>query len=75
MRDIIASCNKLTSRMVPRLSTLTLPALRPRTWQMNWRGAVAVAGFVLLWELLVRFGGGGFEGIPTLADVPEGLLG
>jgi NitT/TauT family transport system permease protein len=36
---------------------------------MNWRGAVAVAGFVLLWELLVRLGVGGFEGIPTLADV------
>jgi NitT/TauT family transport system permease protein len=28
-----------------------------------------VAGFVLLWELLVRLGVGGFEGIPTLADV------
>ena len=28
-----------------------------------------MAGFVLLWELLVRFPGGGFEGIPTLAEV------
>lgn len=28
-----------------------------------------MAGFVLLWELLVRLGAGGFEGIPTLADV------
>jgi sulfonate transport system permease protein len=36
---------------------------------MNWRGAVAVAGFVLLWELLVRLKVGGFEGIPTLAEV------
>jgi NitT/TauT family transport system permease protein len=36
---------------------------------MNWRGAVSVAAFVLLWELLIRFGIGGFEGIPTLGDV------
>jgi NitT/TauT family transport system permease protein len=38
-------------------------------WRINWRGAVTVAGFVLLWELLVRFGGAGLEGIPTLAQV------
>jgi NitT/TauT family transport system permease protein len=36
---------------------------------MNWRGAVSVVGFVLLWELLVRLHVGGFEGIPTLAEV------
>ena len=36
---------------------------------MNWRGAVAVVGFVLLWELLVRLKLGGFEGIPTLGEV------
>jgi NitT/TauT family transport system permease protein len=35
----------------------------------NWRGAVSVAGFLLLWELLVRLGVAGFEGIPTLAEV------
>ena len=36
---------------------------------MNWRGAVSVAGFILLWELLVRFGGAGFAGIPALTEV------
>lgn len=36
---------------------------------LNWRGAVAVAGFILLWELLVRFKVPGFETIPTLSDV------
>ena len=35
---------------------------------INWRGAVAVAGFILLWELLVRIKAPGFETIPTLAD-------
>jgi NitT/TauT family transport system permease protein len=47
----------------------TLPALRPRTRRVNWRGVVSVLGFVLLWELLVRLHVGGFEGIPTLAEV------
>jgi len=42
-----------------------------RRWAkgVNWRGAVCVAGFLLLWELLVRLGVSGFEGIPTLAEV------
>lgn len=42
-----------------------------RRWarRANWRGVVCVAGFFLLWELLVRFGVRGFEGIPTLAEV------
>jgi NitT/TauT family transport system permease protein len=53
---------------MPRLATFRWPA-RWRAWRINWRGAITVAGFVLLWELLVRFGGGGLEGIPTLAQV------
>ena len=55
---------------------LTAPAARPklspvRRWVKgsNWRGAVCVAGFLLLWELLVRLGVSGFEGIPTLGAV------
>jgi len=36
---------------------------------LNWRGAVAVASFILLWQLLVRFKVPGFETIPTLSDV------
>src|SRR4051794_41083483 len=51
------------------MSTWHLSTWHLSTWRINWRGAVAVAGFVLLWELLVRFGGGGFAGIPTLAEV------
>lgn len=35
---------------------------------INWRGAVSVAGFILLWEFLVRIGAPGFEAIPTLFD-------
>jgi NitT/TauT family transport system permease protein len=71
VRDMVASFDskRSTSGIAARLATLALPAFRLRTWRMNWRGAVSVAAFVLLWELLVRFGGGGFEGIPTLAEV------
>lgn len=36
---------------------------------INWRGGVTVAGFILLWELLVRFKVPGFETVPTLPDV------
>jgi NitT/TauT family transport system permease protein len=36
---------------------------------INWRGAVSVAGFVLLWELLVRLKAPAFAEIPTLAEV------
>ncbi len=43
-------------------------AMRWRTG-LNWRGAVSVAGFVLLWELLVKIKAPGFETIPTIADV------
>ena len=35
---------------------------------INWRGAVSVVGFILLWELLVRLKVPGFAAIPTLAD-------
>lgn len=46
---------------------------RARTWRwghrINWRGAVAVAAFILLWELLVKFKAPGFASIPTLFDV------
>src|SRR5262249_13498795 len=55
--------------MLPRLAKPTLPGFQLRTWPANWRGAVSVAAFVLVWELLVRFGAGGFEGIPTLGEV------
>jgi NitT/TauT family transport system permease protein len=44
----------------------------PLSWwakRINWRGAISVAGFLLLWELLVRLGVPGFEGIPTIAEV------
>lgn len=69
MRKTTAPSSKLSSRLPPRLAALTFPAFRLHTWRVNWRGAVSVGGFLLLWELLVRFGGGGFEGIPTLAQV------
>jgi NitT/TauT family transport system permease protein len=55
--------------MPPRLAALSLPRARPRAWHVNWRGALAVGAFVLLWELLVRSGAAGYEGIPTLAEV------
>ena len=35
---------------------------------INWRGAVSVVGFILLWEFLVRIRVPGFEAIPTLFD-------
>lgn len=35
---------------------------------INWRGAVSVVGFILLWELLVRLKVPGFAAIPTLSD-------
>ncbi len=35
---------------------------------INWRGAASVAGFILLWELLVRSKAPGFAEIPTLFD-------
>ena len=35
---------------------------------INWRGAVSVAGFILLWEFLVRIKAPGFAAIPTLFD-------
>ena len=60
MRDIIVSCNRLTSGMGAGSLHADLAGFAAlRTWQINWRGAVSVAAFVLLWELLVRFGGGG----------------
>jgi NitT/TauT family transport system permease protein len=37
--------------------------------RMNWRGAITVVCFFILWELLVRFRMPGFEGIPTLGEV------
>lgn len=37
--------------------------------RMNWRGALCVLGFIALWYLLVRFGGAGLEGVPTLGEV------
>lgn len=42
-----------------------------RKWlnRLNWRGAVSVAGFALLWEMLVRLGAPGFEDLPTAAEV------
>jgi NitT/TauT family transport system permease protein len=36
---------------------------------INWRGAVSVAGFILLWTLLVRLKAPGFAEIPDLAQV------
>lgn len=39
--------------------------------EINWRGAVSVAGFFLLWELLVRIKAPGFEAIPTLSSALE----
>jgi NitT/TauT family transport system permease protein len=65
----MASGNKPSSGIASRLATVDLPALRLRAARMNWRGAVSVAGFVLSWEMLARFGGGGFESIPTLTEV------
>ena len=35
--------------------------------RINWRGAVTVAGFFLLWEVLVRIKAPGFESIPALS--------
>jgi NitT/TauT family transport system permease protein len=60
----------MTPEPAPAVVTRRLPSTF-RSWisRINWRGAVSVAGFILLWELLVRFRGGGFEGIPTLAEV------
>ncbi len=45
------------------------PLLQRCARRVNWRGTVCVAGFLLLWELLVRSGASGFEGIPTIAEV------
>ena len=44
---------------------------RPPGWlkRLDWRGGVSVAGFALLWEMLVRFGAPGFEDLPGLAEV------
>ena len=57
-------------REVMALSGLKQRQTRFVYWlrEINWRGAVAVAGFILLWELLVRIKAPGFEAIPTLSD-------
>ena len=66
----MAATDKLDPGPMPAAPTRMLPsALRSWISRVNWRGAVSVAGFLLLWEMLVRFGGGGLEGIPTLAEV------
>lgn len=54
---------------------MPMPAapVRSPSWRwgrrINWRGALSVAGFILLWELLVRLEAPGFEEIPGLAEV------
>ena len=68
MREVPASYDKLNSGLAPPAAR-TQPVLRRWIRRVNWRGAVSVAGFILLWELLVRFGATGFEGIPTLTEV------
>ncbi len=42
--------------------------------RINWRGLVSIAAFVLLWEMLVRFGVPGFEGIPTFGEVVKAFV-
>jgi NitT/TauT family transport system permease protein len=59
-----------TTRLAAAARTAQRPSLLAR-WvrRVNWRGAACVAGFLLLWELLVRSGASGFDGIPTIAEV------
>ena len=42
-------------------------APRALSWRINWRGAVAVIGFLVLWEMLVRWK------VPGLTTVPGPL--
>lgn len=42
-----------------------LPARRRFVGEINWRGLVAVFGFLLLWQLLVQFKAPGFASIPS----------
>jgi NitT/TauT family transport system permease protein len=39
------------------------------TTRVNWRGGVAVTGFLLLWEMLVRLRAPGFAEIPGFVEV------
>ena len=68
MHEIMVSSNRLTSGPRRRFAPRTLLSALQSS-HINWRGAVSVAAFVLVWELLVRFRVGGFEGIPTLGEV------
>lgn len=61
----------ISREVAPRPTTAPRPRLTASQWakRMNWRGVVSVVGFILLWELLVRFRVPGFEAIPTLGAV------
>jgi NitT/TauT family transport system permease protein len=50
----------------------SIPVAQPRKrWKsrINWRGAVSVSGFIMLWEILARAKAPGFETIPTVLEV------
>ncbi len=61
--------DELTSLLAEAPARRRPPLLSRWVKRANWRGAISVAGFLLLWELLVRLGVPGFEGIPALAEV------
>lgn len=72
----VSDAAAVSPEMTPPL--VAAPARTPRSptahrWaqRLNWRGAVSVVGFILLWELLVRFRVPGFEAIPTLGTVVD----
>lgn len=69
LRDIAMADDEPAPRPAVALATHGHPTVWRWARRINWRGAVSVAGFILLWELLVRFGVSGFEGIPTLGEV------
>jgi NitT/TauT family transport system permease protein len=46
-----------------------MSAARRTTTGVTWRGAIAVAAFILLWELSVRLKVPGFKEIPDLVEV------
>jgi NitT/TauT family transport system permease protein len=46
-----------------------MSAARRTSTGVNWRGAIAVAAFIVLWELVVRLKAPGFKEIPDLVEV------
>src|SRR5947209_12098670 len=42
--------------------------------RMNWRGAVSIVAFIVLWTLLVRLKAPGFAEIPGPSDVSRAFL-